>query len=309
MSKIKVNELEAKDTNTNVKLTANGTGVLKVKGAGGNDGTVKVTSSNGTTGVKLKSPTHTAGQSYTLTLPDNNIEAGKYLKVKSISGSGATASGQLECADIATPDLTNLNASNLTSGTIASARLPSSFSGAQGASLELISKTTVTSYNDNVSNIQIYLDDDSMYKVVIKKISEANNASASNLVAGPYFRITNSSGGIIGMSTFYYYKNQISSKLYSNGNYGNTSSIQLNGGADSNHWAGVMDITTKVDTNLIHINGMAAGSYETSFNGFVSSWMNATAGTSNAIRGINFIPFNSTYFDDVEILLYKLAES
>ena len=78
MSKIKVNELEAKDTNTNVNLTATGTGVLKVKGANGDDGIVKITSSNGTTGVKLKSPPHTAQQSYTLTLPDNNIIQDKF---------------------------------------------------------------------------------------------------------------------------------------------------------------------------------------------------------------------------------------
>jgi len=52
-------------------------------------------------GVKIKSPNHNAGQSYTMILPDNNIEAGKFLKVKSIaSGSGATAVGQLEFADV-----------------------------------------------------------------------------------------------------------------------------------------------------------------------------------------------------------------
>ena len=308
MSKIKVNELEAKDTNTNFNLTANGTGVLKVKGAGGNDGTVKVTSSNGTTGVKLKSPPHTAGQSYTLTLPDNNIEAGKYLKVKSISGSGATASGQLECADIATPDLTNLNASNLTSGTIASARLPSTFTGAQGASLKLISKTEVTSFNDNVSEIILNLDDDSVYKVIVKQISEASGTTGSGGSEGPYLRILNSSGGSMWMSYFRYNKNQLS--VYSSGNYGRTSNLHLTGGETTNHWAAVMDITTKVDTNLIHINGMSAGSYETSLNAFVASWHNATAGTSNAIRGIKFTPQNTSYkFDDVEILLYKLVET
>jgi len=308
MSKIKVNELEAKDTNTNFNLTANGTGVLKVKGAGGNDGTVKVTSSNGTTGVKLKSPPHSAGQSYTLTLPDTNLEAGKYLQVKSITGSGATATGQLGCTAIGSPDLTNLNASNLTSGTIASARLPSTFTAAQGASLKLISKTEVTSFNDNVSEIILNLDDDSIYKVIVKQISEAGGTNGSGGSQGPNLYLLHSSGSWMWMSYFIYNGKQLS--VTSTGNTGRSSSLHLSGGETTNHWAAVMDITTKVDTNLIHINGMAAGSHETSLNAFVSSWSNATAGSSQTIRGIKFTPQNTSYkFDDVEILLYKLVET
>ena len=50
-------------------------------------------------GVKLKSPPHSSGQSYTMVLPDNQVAADKFLKVKSITGSGATAVGQLEYAN------------------------------------------------------------------------------------------------------------------------------------------------------------------------------------------------------------------
>ena len=52
-------------------------------------------------GVKLKSPPHSSGQSYTMILPDNQVAADKFLKVKSITGSGANAVGQLEYADVA----------------------------------------------------------------------------------------------------------------------------------------------------------------------------------------------------------------
>ena len=52
-------------------------------------------------GVKLKSPPHSSGQSYTMVLPDNQVAANKFLKIKSITGSGATAVGQLEYADVA----------------------------------------------------------------------------------------------------------------------------------------------------------------------------------------------------------------
>ena len=51
-------------------------------------------------GVKLKSPPHSSGQSYTMVLPDNQVAADKFLKVKSITGSGATAVGQLEYSDV-----------------------------------------------------------------------------------------------------------------------------------------------------------------------------------------------------------------
>ena len=125
MSKIKVNEIESK--NTDVVLASNGTGKVKVKGVGGADGTLKLTSSNETNGVKLKSPPHSAGQSYTLILPDNNIETDKLLKVASITGSGNTAVGQLQYASVSAPDTSSMNGTNFTSGTVPSARIPSGF--------------------------------------------------------------------------------------------------------------------------------------------------------------------------------------
>ena len=85
-------------TNGNIKLTANGTGFVEVKG-NTNAGTIQLNCESNSHGVKLQSPAHSAAQSYTLILPDNQVAADKFLKVKSISGSGATAVGQLEFAD------------------------------------------------------------------------------------------------------------------------------------------------------------------------------------------------------------------
>ena len=50
-------------------------------------------------GVVLQSPPHSSGQSYTIKLPDNQIAVDKFIKVKSITGSGSTAVGQTEFAD------------------------------------------------------------------------------------------------------------------------------------------------------------------------------------------------------------------
>ena len=90
-------EINTSTSNGNIKVTPNGTGLFEVKG-NTNAGTLQLNCESNSHGVKLKSPAHSAGQSYTLILPDNQIAADKVLKVKSISGSGATAIGQLEYA-------------------------------------------------------------------------------------------------------------------------------------------------------------------------------------------------------------------
>ena len=54
MSKIKVDEIES--SSSNVKLSPKGTGLVKVKAAGGADGTLQFTSGDGTNAVKIKSP-------------------------------------------------------------------------------------------------------------------------------------------------------------------------------------------------------------------------------------------------------------
>ena len=88
MSKIKVDEIIS--TATNVKLSPKGSGIVKVKGVGGTDGTLQLTSSNNTNSVKIKSPAHSAGASYTLTLPDDTGSANQVLKT---DGSGALSWG------------------------------------------------------------------------------------------------------------------------------------------------------------------------------------------------------------------------
>ncbi len=65
----------------------------------GNSGAIELRCSNNNHGVQLISPDHSASQSWKLKLPDNSPTADKFLKVKSITGSGSTATGQLEFAD------------------------------------------------------------------------------------------------------------------------------------------------------------------------------------------------------------------
>ena len=114
---------------TNFVSTSSAAG-LQIKGDGTTDGTLQLNCSQNSHGVKIASPAHSAGQSYTLTLPTGNVTADKFLKVESVSGSGTTGIGQLSFADA-------------------------------GGGLNLISTTTVSS---GTANVDITSGIDSTYK-------------------------------------------------------------------------------------------------------------------------------------------------
>ena len=111
MSEVKVNKVSPRtgtdvtvggklitESNGDLNLYPNGTGAVEI-GGNTNPGTVILNCESNSHGIKLQSPPHSAGQSYTMKLPATNITAGKFLKVDSIAGSGATAVGQLSFAD------------------------------------------------------------------------------------------------------------------------------------------------------------------------------------------------------------------
>jgi hypothetical protein len=83
---------------TNFVSTSSSAG-LQIKGDSTTAGTLQLNCEQNSHGVKLRSPAHSSGQSYTLTLPTGNVTADKFLKVASVSGSGTTGIGQLSFAD------------------------------------------------------------------------------------------------------------------------------------------------------------------------------------------------------------------
>ena len=107
-------EINTSATNGNIKLTPNGTGCIEVKGAGGNDGTIQLNCSVNSHGVKIKSPPHSAGATYTLTLP-TNIVNGQFLKTD--------GSGNLSWAASGTASRTTTNASTGSIAQTASANI------------------------------------------------------------------------------------------------------------------------------------------------------------------------------------------
>ena len=107
MSEVKVNKVSPRtgtdvtvggklitESNGDLNLYPNGTGAVEV-GGNTNPGTIILNCESNSHGIKLQSPAHSAGQSYTLKFPTGNVTADTFLKVDSVSGSGATGIGQL----------------------------------------------------------------------------------------------------------------------------------------------------------------------------------------------------------------------
>ena len=88
---VQASEINTSTTNGNIKLTPNGTGVVEIKG-NTNAGTLQLNCENNSHGVKIKSPPHSAGQSYTLTLPSNIVD-GQFLKTDSSGNLSWAAAG------------------------------------------------------------------------------------------------------------------------------------------------------------------------------------------------------------------------
>jgi len=222
MSKIKVDEIES--SSSNVKLSPKGTGLVKVKGAGGADGTLQLTSGDGANAVKIKSPPHSAGQSYTMILPDNNAVAEGHLHVKSVTGSGATAVGQLEFKTFPIVDTSNMATSSFTTGLIPGSALPAQ-TASQGAALKLVSNSVVT--GSAVDYIEFTgLAENNHYFIVGKKLIPSSTTNA------PYLEFRDQHGNLLqihyredygyttsGTNTTYYARNQIYLEYKDKGTY------------------------------------------------------------------------------------------
>ena len=103
------------DAKANFVSTSSAAG-LQIKGDGTTDGTLQLNCRVNSHGIKLASPPHSAGQSYTLTFPTGNVTADKFLKVASVSGSGTTGVGQLDFADAGGGQWTFISSTNVSSG-------------------------------------------------------------------------------------------------------------------------------------------------------------------------------------------------
>ena len=130
---VQTREINTSTTNGNIKFTPNGSGVVEVKGAGGNDGTLQLNCSANSHGVKIKSPPHSAGASYTLTLPNTDGSNGQVLKTD--------GSGGLDWVNQNTGTLGSRQTNSATTGSIAQAASTSLTIPTAGKSFSLLSVT------------------------------------------------------------------------------------------------------------------------------------------------------------------------
>jgi hypothetical protein len=301
MSKLNVNEIEATSTNTDVKVVPKGAdATCEIKG-GTDDATLQLNCSAQSHGVKLKAPANSAGQNYTMILPDNQIAANKLLKVKSITGTGASAVGQLEFADQPSQDITSLNASALTSGTIPAARMPA-IPASAGAGLQLVSKFTVSTA---VSNVVISISDqDAVYKLIGRNIQLS---ASSNFE----MHIQNSAGGQyssgIDYTRTYHNNTSTSGAVYAITSNGNYSTLPLSVYANVGH-AFTAHFAPKQGTNFMMIEGLSTsttgvGSRHQQFITMFYNWQ--------GMSRFKFSPAtaSATIQPNSEFLLYKYIES
>ena len=289
MSKLNVDQIEANGTNSNVKVVGKGVGgACEIKGAT-NDGTLQLNCSAQSHGVKLKAPSDSAGQNYTMILPDNQIATNKLLKVKSVTGSGESAVGQLEFADEPNVDLTTLNASNITTGTIPSDRFPSDIDADKGSVFQFVAKSTT---NATHSFIQFSLDGTSIYKIIGKDIRMNNNGPM--LISFPslgslYYRTeySNQAGGYSHVRTT------------ENGVTYATLYYDQSGTQPSSMYNFSAEVGTDAEYVYVYLRGFGQEAVPT----YTKTY--AFARTASDLTNIRFQVDGSTFAANSEFLLYK----
>jgi len=150
------NEINTSTTDANIILNPNGAGVVEIKGDGtsnGNVGTLQLNCSNNNHGVKIKSPPHSAGASYTLTLPNTDGNANQVLKTD--------GSGGLDWVDQASGGLSSDSRFNVLGGTDAGGNLNLSHSTSFYAGYNVfigheVAKNAVTTYSNTVIGYQAF---------------------------------------------------------------------------------------------------------------------------------------------------------
>ena len=283
MSKIKLNQIESLSSNGDLALTPNGTGAVEIK-SDDTDGTLQLNSSGNSSKTKIKAAPSSAAQNYTLILPDNQIAQDKYLQVASVTGSGSTAVGQLQYATVTPPSI-NLDASELTTGSLDAARLPSPLPATSGLGLKHVSTTIV---NTSIHEFSVTgLDADSLYRIMVRNWGYSGSSDRCHM------HFIDQSGVVLNWAyspTIYYDCVNWYSYRYNPGNYNlrqQQSDIQIDGDHYGNQHTAlsfIADLSTGSTTNPgaggVHIK--ATRNYD--YNAY-NAYTNAVIHSSKQIIG------------------------
>ena len=303
MSKLNVNEIEATSTNTNVKILTKGTDAKCDIKAATNDAVLQLNCSENSHGVKLKAPANTAGQNYTMILPDNQIAANDCLTVKSITGgSGVNAVGQLEF-NIPAADTSSLDGAVFNSGTISSDRY--NLTGSQGGGLQLIQKINVTQDNTYTALDFTGLLDGGMYRIIGKEINYSANTY-------PNIYWLKEDGSFY--NNIHFYRWDDNDDNLSDATDGNQDNITANPGVSEYRHYFEIELSTKTPSTsptrqpnwMIH-KGHARGTDDNKCELYAYF---ESGNTGDRIHGIRFTAASTSYYfqSGTQILLYKYNE-
>ena len=266
--------------------TAAGTTKLEVQGDGSSvEGKIQLNCHANSHGVILQSPPHSSGQSYTIKLPDHQIAADKFIKIKSITGSGSTAVGQAEFAD------------------------------AGGGGMDLVSAVSITG-DINAISTDAFSSSYNNYKVYVYGLKI--NGSTNNLAK---FRVRTSSGDYTSSNYIVaangQYGNSGGTSFHNAGQW-NTNALDLNGWnlPDDSNWsnAGTRDFifhfyNTNSTTRYKNIWFDYGGPDETS-NKMHTAHGRGHVETTSALTGFKLYSSAGTAFENEgKMLIYGLKES
>lgn len=311
MAKLKVNEVEATSTNQDLKVITKGsTGALEVKGDT-DEGTLRLNCSAQSHGVKLKAPPSSSGQSYTMVMPDNQIAANKLLKIKSVTNNSA----QLEYADTPTAAafLSNLDASNLTSGTLPNSAFPT-FPASGGAGLKLVHSAKVPA-GSGVTSVDITnITQNTLYYIIGKNITCATGSYSKTFVGIEWLNSSNTPQGNITWNNFH--------GESQHSNYGSSSRIDLKPHPYNAYSQGVKHhFTAFMGTSTYHNQWMFLNGHNNDFAANYAhydvwaAWTDSIHDTLNRrINGLRFTAHNyyggqHSLMPDSEFLIYQCMES
>jgi hypothetical protein len=105
-------------TNGDIELAPNGTGVVEIRG-NDNAGSITLNCENNSHGVTIRGPAHSAGATYTLTLPTSDGDANQFLQT---NGSGVLTFATVDTSGASTQNIAVNTPTTIDSFTIASNR-------------------------------------------------------------------------------------------------------------------------------------------------------------------------------------------
>jgi len=258
-------------SNRDIEISPDGSGIVKIKGNTGGSGQIQLNCENNSHGVKIKGPPHSAGASYTLTLPDDDGTNGQVLKTDGSgnlswttqsSGGGGGGSSYITTDNEQAvsyyplgpsgPSYSEPTESLKLEGNL---RLDKNNSGTSGSLVvedELVIKTNSTASSSSFNSLYNYSAFNHSIGPVVDTLNASNPSNqwgATNIILGDTNRITSnrttaleSSNEIqlaVADSPFSSAKSRIS--MTSNNDYPGTSSLFFNTNNDINVALGSYD--------------------------------------------------------------------